>query len=332
MAAPTIATRAPARTRGAMTPSLDELRAWLQTTSERPTTIPIYREIMADVETPVSAYLKVREEGRSGFILESVEGGERIARYSFIGAGSLRELTMRDGVAVLTGSGGTVTTTYVDPLKVVEEMLAPYQSVRLPGLPLPRFLGGAVGYLSYECVRSWEPRVGEAAGVGRGLPDSRFALVDSLLVFDHVERTIKAVAHVHLDGQTSLDAAYAAAADRVDDLVTRLRSPLASLPLGGEPVDIPAADRSRPNTAPERYREIVETAKEYIRAGDIFQVVLSQRVDLPTPAHPFTIYRALRTVNPSPYMFYLDFGDHQIVGASPELLVRLENGIVTNHP
>jgi anthranilate synthase component 1 len=164
------------------------------------------------------------------------------------------------------------------------------------------------------------------------MPDGRFSLVDSLLVFDHVERTIKAVSHVHLDDDQSFDEAYAAAAARVDALVAKLRAPLPPLPLGGEPVQDAASDRGRPNTSPERYREIVETAKEYIRAGDIFQVVLSQRVDLPTPAHPFTIYRALRTVNPSPYMFYLDFGDHQIVGASPELLVRLEDGIVTNHP
>jgi anthranilate synthase component 1 len=315
-----------------MTPSFDELRDWLETTSEQPTTIPIFREIMADVETPVSAYLKVREEGRPGFILESVEGGERIARYSFIGAGSLLDLTMHEGVAELTTDSGVEKRRYDDPLRVVEEILAPYRSVRLPGLPLPRFLGGAVGYLSYECVRAWESRVGEAPGRGRGLPDSRFSLVDSLLVFDHVERTIKAVAHVHLDGSRTLDEAYGAAAKQVDELVVRLRSPLPALPLGSEPVAEPAVDRSQPNTTPERYREIVETAKEYIKAGDIFQVVLSQRVDLPTPAHPFTIYRALRTVNPSPYMFYLDFVDHQIVGASPELLVRLENGVLAYHP
>jgi anthranilate synthase component 1 len=211
-------------------------------------------------------------------------------------------------------------------------MLAPYQSATMPGLPLPRFLGGAVGYLSYEAVRAFEPRVGEAPGGGLGMPDGRYALVDSLLVFDHVERTIKAVSHVHLDGEATLDAAYAAAAARVDALISRLRAPLPSLPHGAEPVDIPAAERCIPNTTPARYHEIVERAKEYIRAGDIFQVVLSQRVDLPTPAHPFTIYRALRTINPSPYMFYLDFRDHQIVGASPELLVRLEDGIVANHP
>jgi anthranilate synthase component 1 len=326
-----IAVRPATRTRGALIPSLDEIKSWLAMTPEPPATVPIYREIMADVETPVSAFLKIRTGG-PGFILESVEGGERIARYSFIGSGCLADITFRDGRATIEASTGSVSRRFDDPLEVLESILAGYRSATVPGLPLPRFLGGAVGYLSYEVVRAFEPRVGEAPGVGRGLPDGRFAIVDSLLVFDHVERTIKAVSHLQLEGTTTVDDAYAAASERVNRLVGLLQGPLPPLPHGSEPVDTPAVDRCQPNTTPERYRQIVETAKEYIKAGDIFQVVLSQRVDLPTPAHPFTIYRALRTVNPSPYMFYLDFGDHQIVGASPELLVRLEDGVVTNHP
>jgi anthranilate synthase component 1 len=328
--AQTLATR-PARTRGALTPSLDELREWLDTRDDRPRTVPIFREIMADVETPVSAFLKIRNGG-SAFMLESVEGGERIARYSFLGAGSLLDLTLRDGEATLASKAETRQVSYADPLTVLAETLASYRSDRLPDLPLPRFLGGAVGYLSYEAVRAFEPRVGLAPGPGLGLPDGRFMVVDSLLVFDNLERTIKAVGHVHLDAGLTLSDAYAQAAARVEELLARLRGPLPAIPRGGPPDPTPAVDRSRPNTSPERYRAFVERAKEYIAAGDIFQVVLSQRVDLPTPAHPFTIYRALRTVNPSPYMFYLDFGDHQIVGASPELLVRLEDGVVTNHP
>ena len=331
MALPSTATRPPVWTRGAMTPPIDELRSWLASEIDRPSTVPIFREIMADVETPVSAFLKIRNGG-TGFILESVEGGERIARYSFIGAGSILDITMRDGIAEITSTNGVERRAYSDPLLVIEEILAPYKSLMMPGLPLPRFLGGAVGYLSYETVRRWEGRVGKAGGPGRGMPEARFSLVDSLLVFDHVERTIKAVSHVHLDSGDSLEDAYSAASARVDALVSRLRAPLPPLPLGGRPVEESTVDRCQSNTTPERYRQIIEAAQEYIRAGDIFQVVLGQRVDLPTPAHPFTIYRALRTVNPSPYMFYLDFGDHQIVGASPELLVRLEDGIVTNHP
>jgi anthranilate synthase component I len=265
-------------------------------------------------------------------VLESIEGGERLARYSFIGAAPLMDITLNNGVMTLVDDRSVREFPYEDPLTALEGLLGNYRSDVMPGLPLPRFLGGAVGYLSYEAVRRFEPRVGEAPGRGLDMPESRFMLVDSLLVFDHLERTIKAVSHVHLDRGQPFEQAYLEAAARVDSLVEQLRAPMPVLPKGGPPNDIPAADRCRPNTTPERYREIVERAKEYISAGDIFQVVLAQRVDLPTPAHPFTIYRALRRVNPSPYMFYLDFVDHQIVGASPELLVRLENGVVTNHP
>jgi anthranilate synthase component 1 len=240
----------------------------------------------------------------------------------------MMDITLDDGVM----QHGRESVPYDDPLSALQHLLNQFKSDEVPGLPLPRFLGGAVGYLSYEAVRRFEPRVGEAIGQGLDMPEARFMLVDSLLVFDHLERTIKAVSHLHLGLDHSLEEAYLQAATRVDRLVDQLRRPMPPLPKGGAPNDIPAVDRSRPNTTPERYREIVEQAKEYIAAGDIFQVVLSQRVDLPTPAHPFTIYRALRRVNPSPYMFYLDFVDHQIVGASPELLVRLEDGVVTNHP
>jgi anthranilate synthase component 1 len=164
------------------------------------------------------------------------------------------------------------------------------------------------------------------------LPDGNFLLVDSLLVFDHLARTIKVVAHVHCDGTQPIATAYAAAAERVDGLVSQLRAPTPPLPRGDDEVKQPIERRCHANTTAERYHEIVERTKEYIAAGDVFQVVLSQRVDVTTTAHPFTIYRALRTINPSPYMFYLDFLDHQIVGASPELLVRLEGDTVTNHP
>jgi anthranilate synthase component 1 len=287
MAQTTTQTRPP-RIRGALTPSLDELRDWLALRDERPRTVPIFREIMADVETPVSAFLKIRNGG-SAFMLESIEGGERIARYSFLGAGSLRDITLRHGVAELTSPEGTERIDYADPLRVLAEALAPYRSETLPDLPLPRFLGGAVGYLSYEAVRAFEPRVGEAPGEGRGLPDGRFMIADSLLVFDNLERTIKAVGHVHLDHGPTLERAYEEASARVEALLARLRAPLPPMPRGGAPDATPTADRCRPNTSPERYRAFVERAKEYIGAGDIFQVVLSQRVDVRPPAQPKTI-------------------------------------------
>ena len=313
------------------TPSLDEVREWLVTCDTRPSLIPIYREIMADSETPVSAYARIHAD-KPGFILESVEGGERIARYSFIGTNPFGQIRIGDGRASVEINGESTTDDVDDPLAFLEEALARYQSQSVPGVQLPRFVGGAVGYLSYEAVRAFEPRVGLAAGPGLGYPVAHFMLVDSLLVFDNVSRTIKVVAHLNLDLQPDVETAYAAATARIDELVAQLRKPMPVLPHGGEPVETSIEDRRRVNTDPLVYRKMVETAREYIAAGDIFQVVLSQRVDIPTPAHPFTIYRALRTINPSPYMFYLDIGDHCVVGASPELLVRVEDGIVTNHP
>jgi anthranilate synthase component 1 len=294
--------------------------------------VPIFREVMADLETPVSAFLKIRGSGPA-FLLESIEGGERLARYSFIGSNPIALLTMRDGLATLETDGGRVTTTeYDDPLVPLAKLIAARRAPEMPDLPLPRFTGGAVGYLSYEAVRAFEPRVPSAPGPGLGLPDGVWMLTDALLVFDHLARTIKAVAHVALDEDSELNEAYDRAEARIDELITRLRTEQPTMPVGGELPDSPAEERQVPNTSRERYLEMVETAREYIAAGDIFQVVLSQRVDVPSNVHPFSVYRALRTINPSPYMFYLDFIDHQIVGASPELLVRLEGRTVANHP
>ena len=294
--------------------------------------VPIFREVMADLETPVSAFLKIRGTGPA-FLLESIEGGERLARYSFIGSDPIALLTLRDGLATLEAPDGMTTIThYDDPLVPLADLVATHRAPEMPDLPLPRFSGGAVGYLSYEAVRAFEPRVPSAPGAGLGLPDGTWMLVDALLVFDHLARTIKAVAHVVLDDQISLADAYNRAEAKIDDLIARLRTERPEMPQGGESADRPAEERQLPNTSRERYLEMVEIAREYIAAGDIFQVVLSQRVDVPTNVHPFTVYRALRTINPSPYMFYLDFNDHQIVGASPELLVRLEGRTVANHP
>jgi anthranilate synthase component I len=313
------------------TPTLDEVRDWLVTCETSPSLVPIYREIMADSETPVSAYARINK-GKPGFILESVEGGERIARYSFIGSDPFAQIRISNGSAIVTVNGETSSHEVSDPLTFLEEQMARYQSNTVPGVQLPRFVGGAVGYLSYESVRAFEPRVGLANSPGLGFPDAHFLFVDSLLVFDNVSRTIKVVSHLNLDQYPDVERAYEVASARIDELVSQLKQPMPDLPHGGDPVASTVEERRKVNTDPLVYRQMVETAQEYIAAGDIFQVVLSQRVDVPTPAHPFTLYRALRTINPSPYMFYLDIGDHHVVGASPELLVRVENGVVTNHP
>jgi anthranilate synthase component 1 len=321
----------PAGRRWSLTPTLEQIRQLAADVSDGARTVPIFRETMADLETPVSAFLKVRGDGPA-FLLESIEGGERLARYSFIGSDPVALLRLADGEARLTTGDAEQCESYVDPLDPLQRLVDRYRSVEVSGTTLPRFVGGAVGYLSYEAVRAFEPRVGEASGAGLGLPDAAFMLVDSILVFDHLARTIKAVAHVNLDADQGLEAAYDAAAARVDALIGLLRSPMPPLPRGRKALPGTAEARCRPNTEPERFHDMVERAKEYITAGDIFQVVLSQRVDVSTSAHPFTIYRALRTVNPSPYMFYLDFNDHQIVGASPEMLVRLEERTLSYHP
>jgi anthranilate synthase component 1 len=277
---------------------------------------PLYAEVPADLETPVSAFLKVAR-GRYSFLLESVEGGERLARYSFIGTEPYR--TVRTGER----DGGCV-----DPLIGVQEEMSRFRAVPVAGLP--RFTGGAVGYLSYECVRYFEPRVGLAPEDPLGIPESVFLFTDTLLVFDHLQHKIKVVSHFRLDGD--IDASYRQAAWRIEELVGRLEKPLERLPYRAAPGAEIGRAPVRSNMNRETYDEIVEKGKEYIVEGDIIQVVLSQRFQRRTTSHPFDIYRALRTVNPSPYMYYLDFGEFQVVGASPEMLVRVEDGKIDYHP
>ena len=206
-------------------PALDDVRRIARSHPETKV-IPIFRETMADLETPVSAFLKVRGTGPA-FLLESIEGGERLARYSFIGGDPLAVLTMKGGTGeVATDSGEVRRLSYSDPLLPLAELLAGYRSPVLPELPLPRFSGGAVGYLAYEAVRAFEPRVPAAAGPGLDLPDGVWMLVDSLLVFDHLARTIKAVAHVRLDEVDAIEVAYAQAEQRINILIDKLNRPL----------------------------------------------------------------------------------------------------------
>jgi len=311
-------------------PMLSELEA-NATASRQVRSIPIYREIMADLETPVSAYFKLSEGlKRPGFILESVEGGIGIARYSFLCADPVSTLRLQDGELTSEGAAVLGGTTYHDPLESLKTVLETYVSAPSDGLPT--LTGGAVGYVSYDAITKFEPRVGLAGGTGLGSPEAAFHVADTMVVFDHIQRTMKLVAHVPVGDGVDLRSSYEEAATKIEVAAARL---LKSVPNYFPAVDPPAgtvASRSKPNTTPDEYREMIARAKQYILDGDIFQVVLSQRVDVQTAAHPFTIYRALRTINPSPYMFFLDFGDHQVVGASPELLVRLEDGVITNHP
>ena len=329
-------------------PSLEEVAALAQ----HATVIPIYRELDADLETPVSAFLKVAQ-GPYAFLLESVEGGERLARYSFIGTDPFLVVELDDGVARLRSTGVRETlaasalasfggadyyghpaqeqrVTFEDPLRFLANLLGRYRTVHLPDMP--RFLGGAVGYLGYETIRYFEPRVPAAPQDTLGLPEAVFLFVDSMLVFDHLERTIAVVSHVHVEDGVPLERAYAEAVERIERLVDRLRRPPV-VPVGSGPVDPETVEqRLRPHLDRATYVAMVERAKEYIAAGDIIQVVLSQRQEVETGAHPFTIYRALRRINPSPYMYYLRFGDDALIGASPEMLVRVDGRVLSTHP
>ncbi len=275
--------------------------------------VPIYREVTADLDTPVSAFLKVRR-GRHSFLLESVEGGERLSRYSFIGTEPYR--------IVRTGPGEGCE---VDPLRLLEEELSRYKVV--PVGDLPPFDGGAVGYLAYEAARYFE-RLPAPEGDPLGLPEAMLLFVDTILVFDHLRHRIKVVSHVRLDGD--VDAAYRLARFKIDQIVERLQQPLRYAPrLEGE---LHLNGHVESNVGREGFEASVLATKEYVVAGDIIQGVLSQRLARRTPAPAFEIYRALRQVNPSPYMYYLELGDFEIVGASPEMLVRVENGLVETHP
>lgn len=283
------------------TPSLAEFRRL----ARHGNLIPVYREILADVETPLSAYQKLRVRGPS-FLLESVEGGEKVGRYSFVGVEPSQ--LVKDSFAEL------------------QRVMGVYRPVEVPGLP--RFYGGAVGYLGYEFVHEVEPSVPRPARDELGVPTLCFMVTDTLVIFDRVNQTIKVVANAHVTGKA--DEAYRRACRRIDQLLRRLELPLRAAPRDfGRQVKQPAV---RSNMTPARHEEIVRRAIEYIRAGDIIQVVLSQRFAMRNRASGLDVYRALRSLNPSPYMFLLDFGEFQLVGASPEIHVRCENRQVAIRP
>mgnify|MGYP001350778136 CR=1 FL=1 len=283
--------------------------------SEKGNMVPIFREISADLLTPVSAYLKVARPPYS-FLFESVEGGEHMARYSFIGTEP--EEVIKTGVGQKNGP--------TDPLIHIEEMLAKYT---IPDTSyIEKFCGGAVGYISYDAVGHFE-NLPSPKNDTLNLPESIFFLTQTFLVFDHLRHKIRVVSHAHI--KNDIEQAYTDATKKIDDLVSRLEAPL-ELPYIAK-ADVPDFDRNpQSNVSREYFEHMVNTVKEYIVAGDVIQVVPSQRLARPTNAHPFEIYRALRTINPSPYMYYLDLDGFNIVGASPEMLVQVQDGFVRNNP
>jgi len=272
--------------------------------------VPVCRTLAADTETPVSIFLKAHRGG-PGFLLESVQGGDQLTRYSFIGTEPYRVLSAASGQGA-------------DPLRLVQDELARVKVVPVPGLP--SFCGGAVGYLGYETVRRFE-RLPSPAGDPLGLPESVFLFTDTVIAFDHVTRQVKIISLVRLDGD--IDVAYRQAIRKTDELAARLEQRLPEAKNKRPTAVTPevAANMTRP-----QFEAMVGQAKEYITAGEAIQVVLSQRFSRPAHASPFSVYRALRAINPSPYMFYLDLGGFQLVGASPEMLVKVTGDTVTTRP
>ncbi len=306
-------------------PSLEEV----QRRAHEGTLIPVYLELLADMETPVSAYVKLGAKEGS-FLLESIEGGEHLGRYSFLGIEPDSTLILRAGEADLRGELGNETVPYTDPLQLLDTLLQ--RECPIPVAGLPRFHGGAVGYLSYDLVRYFE-RIPQPAAPGLPLPLGRLSWYKTVVAFDHLRRTLKIITHISTRGDVA--AAYQEAEERVEAMAARLRLPENgnTITPGTVPVSRPgAASKPHSNQLQEQFEEAVRRAKEYIAAGDALQVVLSQRLSVPTSASGLTLYRALRAINPSPYMYYLDYGRFQIVGASPEMLLRVEEGTVSLHP
>ena len=295
-------------------------------------TIPVYRSILADMETPVSAFYKLMPDNYA-FLLESVEGGENLARYSFLGSqpSVLFHSKGHQVTIEYLEKGETVVQAYEDPLSALEELMQNYRPVH--NQELPKFHGGAVGYMSYDMVRFVE-ELPDNTEDELQLPDCFFMIAETLLIFDHVNHQIKVVANAHIDGD--VDAAYAGALAKIEALVEKLTtaSEVHLRSKSGEPQEGYEKIISDPksNFTKSDYEAAVRRAKEYIAAGDIIQVVPSQRFSCPVSVHSFEIYRALRMINPSPYMYFLKFNDFDIVGASPEMMVRVEDGIVQTVP
>jgi anthranilate synthase component 1 len=289
--------------------------------AEAGTFVPVWKEIGADLLTPVSAFLKIAEHSDYAFLLESVEGGEHVARYSFLGKDPFLILRAREGRTMIERAG--VTTTVDDPL--VATLKRVMSELRAPSVPhLPRFTGGAVGYLGYDATAWFEP---VPIPPGPVEDDAGFMVFDTVLAFDHVRHRILIIANARITGDDDLASLYQFASARIQFIERELARGLSH-------ETPPARDALsfRSNLTRSRFEDMVRTAQEHIAAGDIYQVVLSQRFEAEVEADPFTVYRALRHVNPSPYMFFIRMGRLNVIGSSPEMLVRVENGRAQTHP
>ena len=289
--------------------------------------IPVYQELLMDLETPLS-FFKRLERDRYSFLLESVEGSERWARYSFLGTRPQRVFKARGKQVEIIEGGKSQKLTAEAPMKILEDLLKGFRPVTVLGVP--PFFGGALGYVSYNAVEQFHGIANDKKDP-LGLPEIFFVFVQTLIAFDNLKHTIKVIDNVLLDGQTDLRKAYDAAVGRIRAVLSSLKKK----PRGIEPRDLPQTGGKRKflsNLTQAGFEKAVTRAKDYIKAGDIIQVVLAQRLETETPTDAFEIYRALRFINPSPYMFYLELEDLRVIGSSPETMVRLTGDTVELRP
>ncbi|MEM8544562.1 MAG: anthranilate synthase component I family protein [Cyanobacteria bacterium P01_H01_bin.119] len=298
--------------------------------------VPIYQEWVADLDTPVSAWYKVCAGQPYSFLLESVEGGETLARYSFLGCDPLWVLETRRDRTTQTHRDGSIQTFEGDPFQILADCIAPYAPVKLA--ELPPGIGGLFGFWGYELIQWIEPSVPIYPAKAEDLPDGLWMQVDNLLIFDQVKRKIWAIAYADLRQHSGdLETAYQQACDRVTHLVSKLQHPISrgDAVLGWTSPDSPNRGAPLPYTSNRSKAEFcasVEAAKRHIQAGDIFQTVISQRLTTPYRGDPFNLYRSLRLVNPSPYMAYFQFNQWQIIGSSPEVMVKATRSDTADGP
>lgn len=306
-------------------PSLEDFAAQVRRVEVEGTqenTFLVFKTILADDLNPHGAYLNLARPGapdaRPSFLLESAIGGEKLDRFSFLGTNPRKILQTGKGTAL--GE--------VDPLRVLEAELSQYKLLKNEGIA--GFTGGAVGYVAYDCVKYFEPKTARALADPLQIPESVLLLCDTIVVFDNVYQKIQVVHNVHLASyaQEEVEAQYAAAARAIEEVVAALHAPPYTVPQG----NVVPNDTFESNFGQDGYEHMVHEIRKHIKLGDVIQCVPSQRVTHPTDLAPFNVYRHLRSVNPSPYMFFIDFLDFQLIGASPEVLVKIENGRVITHP
>ncbi len=291
--------------------------------AKRANFIPVYKEFLADIETPVTAYLKLKDKDYS-FLLESAEGGEKWGRYSFIGCTPILVITYQDEkVTISSPEGKSIYEKINDPLPLFRQILKGFHLAQLS--ELPRFQGGLIGYFSYDVVRCFE-RLPNLSVKDLSIPRAIFVLPKTLIMFDHVKHTVKIVSFVDLRREKELKKAYEEAISSIEHNISQLRSPLHYRP---ESLSISTISS---NFSKESFMSAVEKIRSYIFSGDAIQIVLSQRLSAEIRGDDFSIYRALRSINPSPYMFYINFDGLKLIGSSPEILVRLEDGLITLRP